>query len=95
MLQTTSTLLPESTYVRRRMRHLENHLAGAGKTAFHINRDMQGSLSGMESSLLLEEGLPQEVADNTQKSAVECSRGCPVALTNLAKTYQSVGTVGL
>ena len=38
---TTSTWLLESTYVRRRKRRLKNYLAGAGRAAVHIDRDLQ------------------------------------------------------
>ena len=38
---TTSTPLLESTYVHRRKRRLKNYLAGAGRAAVHIDRDLQ------------------------------------------------------
>ena len=79
------------TYVCRRKRRLEKYLAGAGRAAIHIDRDLQRSLSSNESSVLSEEDIPADMAAKRQKRVEECSRGCPAVLQNLAKTYQSVG----
>ena len=57
---TTSTPLLEITYVRRRKRRLKNYLAGAGRVAVHIDRDLQRSLSSNEGSVLSEEGIPAD-----------------------------------
>ena len=48
----TSTPLLDITYVRRRKRRLKNYLAGAGRAAVHIDRDLQRSLSSNEGSVL-------------------------------------------
>ena len=94
---TTSTALLEIMYIRRRKRRPKNCLAGAGRAAVHIDRDLQRSLSSNEGSVLLEEDIPADMAANRQKRVEECSRGCPAVLQNLAKTYTKalVGTVGL
>ena len=88
---TTSTPLLEITYVRRRKRNPKNCLAGTGRAAVHIDRDLQRSLSSNEGSVLSEEDIPADMAAKTQKRVEECSRGCPAVLQSLAKTYQSVG----
>ena len=81
-------LLLEITYVRRRKRRPKNCLAGAGRAAVHIVRDVQRSLSSNEGSV--EEDISADMAAKRQKRVKECSRGCPAVLQNLAKTYQSV-----
>ena len=87
---TTSTPLVESTYQRRRKRRLENYLAGTGR-AVQLDTELQRSLSSNESSMLLEESLTVDSVAKRQKREVECSRGCPAILKNLAKTFHSVG----
>ena len=89
-----------ATYQHRRKRWLEKYLAGTGR-AVQVDRDLQRSLSSNESSILLGgEDLTAEIMAKREKRAVECSRGCPVVLKNLAKTFHrpstaSVGTAGL
>ena len=73
----TSSLLLEITYVHKRKRRLKNYLAGAGRVAVHIDRDLQRSLSSNEGSVLSKKDIPADMAAKRQKSVEECSRGCP------------------
>ena len=86
----TSTLLAESTYQRRRKRRLENYHRGTGR-AVRMDRELQRSLSSSKSSILSEGELTVDALAKRQKRAVECSRGCAAVLKNLAKTFNSVG----
>ena len=75
----------------KRKRHLENYLADTVR-AVQVDRDLQRSLSSNKSSILSGgDDLTVEIMAKQEKRAVECSRGCPVVLKNLAKTFHSLG----
>ena len=69
---TTSTPLLEIMYVRRRKRRLKNYLAGAGRVAVCIDRDLQRSLSSNEGSVLSEEDIPADMAAKRQSVGRHC-----------------------
>ncbi len=56
-----------------------------------MDRELQRSLSSIESSILSGEDITVDNAAKRQKRDVECSRGCPAILKNLAKTFHNIG----
>ena len=58
-----------------------------------MDRDLQRSLSSNEISILSGgEDLTAEIIAKREKRDVECSRGCPAVLKNLAKTFHALVT---